>query len=81
MRRKGDDEVTVVGLYPSSEADTPVSLLNVGGDPGAVSETALVEYFDAQGIDTLHIILCHRPTAEAVGLSVDSLSDDSLTES
>ena len=54
----GDDEVTVVGLYPSSESDTPVSLLNVGGDLDTVSETALVEYFDAQGIDTLHIILC-----------------------
>lgn len=53
-----DSEVTVVGLYPSSSEDTPVSLVNVGQDIDTLSESEVKGYLTGCGIEDLHIIPC-----------------------
>lgn len=53
-----DSEVTVIGFYPSSSEDTPVSLVNVGQDVDTLSEIEVKTYFHARNIEELHIIPC-----------------------
>jgi uncharacterized protein YprB with RNaseH-like and TPR domain len=51
-------EITVVGFFPSSPKDTPLSLVNVGQDVDTISKQDMKSYLADCEIEDLRIILC-----------------------